>query len=301
APPASAPAGPDPEIIERLAALEAELAAVSDSHARLEGELQASRDQADSLRGRLEAVARTPAAGADLESVLADLDAVSRERNDLAAQLAALRSAAPAAPARRSRARPKPAELPGLLEDPPASVAPDPGPPAVPDPPALPTPAPEPAPAPVAEFLAPCPQRLHEVAGIGPAAESRLYAAGIGSYWQLSRMSDAALADALEVEGGPPEPFDFAAVRAEALQLARETCSEGRCWNQEPPDDLAKIEGLGPAGERRLHEAGLCTYEALARMTPAGLAGICPGPGLEEADYARWIGQAARLAAAREF
>lgn len=300
--PAATPAGPDPEIAERLAALEAELAAVSDSHARLEGELRASREETDALRGRLEAAARTPETGPDLESVLADLDAVSRERNDLAAQLAALRSAAPAAPARRSRARPKPAELPGLLEDPApaATPAPVPRPPAAPDPTHLPTPDPAAEVAPVTEFLAACPQRLHAVSGIDPAAESRLYAAGIGSYWQLSRMSDAALAEALEVEGGPQEPLDFAGMKAEAARLARETRSEGRCWNQEPPDDLGRLEGLGPAGERRLYEAGVCTYEALARMTPAALAGICPGPGLEESDYARWIGQAARLAAARE-
>ena len=217
----------------------------------------------------------------DLEG-LADLDAVSRERNDLAAQLAALRSAAPpaAAPARRSRAKPKAAELPGLLEElesatPPTETA-------------------------VKEFVAACPQHLSDVHGIGSAYETRLYAAGIGSYWQLSQTSDEALAEALELEEGQREQFDFAAVKSEALRLARETRSEGRRWNQEPPDDLEPIEGIGKAFEKRLYDAGICTYDAIARMTPAELAEVCPSPTLKESDYAQWIGQAMRLAAAKE-
>lgn len=79
------PSAPGPDA-GRIAELEAEIAAVSVSHARLEAELEA-------LRSRSEA---QPAAaggpGGNLDALLADLDAVTRERNELAAELASIRA-----------------------------------------------------------------------------------------------------------------------------------------------------------------------------------------------------------------
>lgn len=115
-----APAGPpvpDPAVKRRIESaekaasmaetarltMEAELAAVSESHARLESQLAELRPQAaraEDLAEKLGAVeselAQLRGTGSgpkgDLDSLLNDLDQVTRERNELAAELALLRS-----------------------------------------------------------------------------------------------------------------------------------------------------------------------------------------------------------------
>ncbi len=69
----------------RIAELEAELAAVSASHARLEAEL-------DSLRRQPAPTPPATGPGGALDALLSDLDAVTRERNELAAELASIRA-----------------------------------------------------------------------------------------------------------------------------------------------------------------------------------------------------------------
>lgn len=64
------------------------------------------------------------------------------------------------------------------------------------------------------------------------------------------------------------------------------------------PSDLKVITGIGPAVEKRLHEAGIVRYDQLARMTPAELAEILSGMvGVNAASIAEkgWIEQAARM------
>ena len=103
----AAPAN-DPGAARRIADLESELATVSESHARLESQLaetkaMASRaedlsEQLGTVEAELAALKLEPSPSGsppsgDLDTLLQDLDALTRERNLLAAEVAALKSA----------------------------------------------------------------------------------------------------------------------------------------------------------------------------------------------------------------
>jgi len=83
------------------------------------------------------------------------------------------------------------------------------------------------------------------------------------------------------------------------MRLAVESNSLGRAWDGSPPDDFDGLPGIGEVYERRLYEAGICTYAALAAATPERLAEICKAPPMRTPDYAAWIATAADLAGAR--
>lgn len=145
-------------------------------------------------------------------------------------------------------------------------------------------------------YTVPCPQDLSAVPGIGPVFEERLYAAGIGSYWSLAELPLDQLATILDSRS--PQ-VDLAAIQTAAMRRAVETDSLGRTWNGTPPDDFDGLPGIGEVYERRLYEAGICTYDSLAATTPERLAEICQAPPMRTPDYARWVTIAADLAAAR--
>jgi predicted flap endonuclease-1-like 5' DNA nuclease len=142
-----------------------------------------------------------------------------------------------------------------------------------------------------------CPQDLSTVPGVGPIFEERLYAAGIGSYWELAETSRDDLAAIL----GPESlvGVDLEAVKAAAVQLAAQSHSIGRTWDGTPPDDFEVLPGIGEIYERRLYEAGVCTYEALAATSPERLAEICKAPPMRTPDYAAWIALATDRSAAK--
>jgi hypothetical protein len=65
-------------------------------------------------------------------------------------------------------------------------------------------------------------------------------------------------------------------------------------------DDLTRISGIGPAIERRLHEAGIPTYAKLAALTPEEIAVLVSdlaGMSVERIAELDWPGQALELAA----
>jgi Helix-hairpin-helix domain len=66
-------------------------------------------------------------------------------------------------------------------------------------------------------------------------------------------------------------------------------------------DDLTRIRGIGPAIARRLHSAGVTTFDQLAARSPAELAAFIGVVGLSAAQVVRkdWVGQAQALAAER--
>ena len=145
--------------------------------------------------------------------------------------------------------------------------------------------------------IVPCPQDLSAVHGVGPVFEERLYAAGIGTYWSLAELPAADLAailDARDFQG-----VDLEAIKATAMRLAVESNSLGRAWDGSPPDDFDGLPGIGEVYERRLYEAGICTYAALAAATPERLAEICKAPAMRTPDYAAWIATAADLTGGR--
>jgi predicted flap endonuclease-1-like 5' DNA nuclease len=142
-----------------------------------------------------------------------------------------------------------------------------------------------------------CPQDLSAVPGIGAVFEERLYAAGIGSYWELAETSRDELVNIL----GPDSirGVDFEQIKGEAMQLAVQSHSVGRSWDGTPPDDFDVLPGIGEIYERRLYEAGICTYEALSAATAERLTAICKAPPMRTPDYAAWIATATELATAR--
>ena len=244
------------------------------------------------------------------DALLAELDQMSRERNELAAELAILRAAAPAKPAKTPGTRrprkektpaPHDADL-GLLSSPPvsdgvASAAPAASATSSSSNSSEPSDGADPV---EATTLSPCPQALSDVKGIDAVLEQRLYAGGIGSYWSLAQLSDEELARVLELGESERAAVDFDDLRHDAARLARDTQTVGRRWSGAQPDDLERLEGIGPAQERRLHEAGICTFEALAATDAETLATLCPSHAGSALDYDRWIAQARALVAARE-
>jgi len=145
-----------------------------------------------------------------------------------------------------------------------------------------------------------CPQHLSDVYGIGSVFEQRLYGAGIGTFWQLYKMPFDQLRQILNLTGLQKESVDLKVIRADALRLAKETASKGRLWNGTLPDDLEPLEGIGPVYEKRLYDAGICTYAALAQTTPEQLEAICGAGGVRKPNFKAWIKQAQKLAARKK-
>ena len=143
-----------------------------------------------------------------------------------------------------------------------------------------------------------CPQDLSRVPGIGPALEQKLYRGGIGSYWEVANLSDQDLRSVLELK--PFQAVNLAAMKEGAARLAEETNAVGRGWDGSEPDDFDVLEGLGEMYERRLYEAGICTYRALAGTSIERLIEICKAPAWNQPDYARWIERARALLEARD-
>lgn len=143
------------------------------------------------------------------------------------------------------------------------------------------------------------PQDLASVNGIGGVYEQRLYAAGIGSYWELANLSDADFAQILELTDLQRAAFDGAAIRAQAEALAAATGTVGQLWDGAAPDDFEPIKGIGKVFEQRLYDAGIRTYARLAAATPAELATICGGNMPVKPDFASWIEQARSLLSQR--
>jgi len=146
-----------------------------------------------------------------------------------------------------------------------------------------------------ATYVVSCPQDLSAVPGVGSVFEQRLYAAGIGSYWQLAELPDAELATILDA--GSFGGVDVAAIKAEAMRLAVSSNALGRAWDGTPPDDFEQLGGIGEIYERRLYEAGICTFASLAATSPERLAEICQAPAMRTPDYNTWIARAGELAA----
>jgi len=142
-----------------------------------------------------------------------------------------------------------------------------------------------------------CPQDLESIEGIGTVYENRLYKAGVGSYWEVSQLSDTQLTDTLGIM--PFQDVDLAAIRASAMALAAESGTVNQVWDGSEPDDFEPLTGLGVIYERRLYQAGYCTYEALAAATPEALEAACRPPAGRKPDFADWIATAQILAAAK--
>jgi predicted flap endonuclease-1-like 5' DNA nuclease len=132
-----------------------------------------------------------------------------------------------------------------------------------------------------------CPQDLEQIQGIGRVYEQRLYAAGIGTFWEVGMVPPDELKTILGIQEF--QDVDLAAIQADALRLAQETDAMGETWDGSEPDDFDELEGIGPVLERRLYAAGICTYEELAQTARERLVEICKAPSFNRPDYDKWI------------
>ncbi len=83
------------------------------------------------------------------------------------------------------------------------------------------------------------PQDLNEVTGIGAIFEQRLFAAGVGTYWELANLSDAEMQRILQVDDVRQLRAKPDEIRAEAYRLAQETNTVGRVWTGDTDDHIA--------------------------------------------------------------
>lgn len=139
-------------------------------------------------------------------------------------------------------------------------------------------------------------QKLADVKRVGKVFEQRLYDHGVGTFWELAHLSDDEARPILDLTDWQLMRLDMNEIRDDALRLAGETNALGAIWEDLEVDDFELIRGVGQVYEQRLHEAGIRTYDRLARSTVEQLAGICRAPRMRTPDYAAWIRQAERLA-----
>ncbi len=147
--------------------------------------------------------------------------------------------------------------------------------------------------------LSPRVQTLNDVKGIGSAYQQRLYAAGIGTYWELASVPDADLETTLEIPELQRVRIDFEVTRADAYEWAKLTDTVGLLWNGDHVDDFEQLPGIGKTFEKRLYEAGITTLEQLASCDVENLAEIIKPPPMREVDYDQWKEAARQLLAAR--
>ena len=136
-----------------------------------------------------------------------------------------------------------------------------------------------------------CPQHLSDVKGIGSVYEQRLYENGVGTFWELAKLSNDDIKRFLKITDLQLGSMNFDEIRADSMRLAAESRSKGRKWSGGAPDDFEPMEGIGHVFEKRLYDAGVCTYASLAELTPEILDEICESPRIKP-DYKNWIKQA---------
>jgi chromosome segregation ATPase len=119
-----------------------------------------------------------------------------------------------------------------------------------------------------------CPQHLSDIHGIGTVFEGRLFAHGIGTFFEVAHLTNDDLTRMLEITGDMFKSVNFDGIRMDAMKLAEETKTVGRTWSGEEPDDLEPIDGIGHVFEKRLYDAGICTYEALINTPEAKIMDI---------------------------
>lgn len=112
-----------------------------------------------------------------------------------------------------------------------------------------------------------CPQHLSDIHGIGTVFEGRLYENGIGTFFEVAQLSDDDFRRMLQITDDMVRSVDFDKIRADALKQAKDSDTMGRTWSGQDPDDFEPIDGIGHTFEKRLYDAGICTYEALVNTS----------------------------------
>jgi len=142
----------------------------------------------------------------------------------------------------------------------------------------------------VAEHVTECPQKLARIKGIGRVYEDKLYKAGVGTFWQVATLAADDLAAIFGLKDF--QAVDLGSIQQSARALAEETGTAGLMWNGHHPNDLEDLPGIGKTYEGRLYDAGVCTWEKLAALSPEELASIVKAPKWSQPDYDAWIAYA---------
>jgi predicted flap endonuclease-1-like 5' DNA nuclease len=99
--------------------------------------------------------------------------------------------------------------------------------------------------------------------------------------------------------GEEREPSESETVEVERLTLEPQPAApepEPAAEVEVEPDDLARVEGIGPKMSSVLAEAGIVTFDELAECDPGALKRILREEGLQFADPTTWPEQAALAA-----
>ncbi len=141
------------------------------------------------------------------------------------------------------------------------------------------------------------PDDLTKIQGIGEAYKHRLYAAHIYT-WQQVANSDVETLRSLTKAKPNARPDDW---KMQAQELATTFNRLDAVYEGPVPDDLSRVDGIGPAYADVLYRAGICTYEQLAAASSAELTVILPTPAIgNEFNFASWLRQATQLANAKQ-
>lgn len=95
-----------------------------------------------------------------------------------------------------------------------------------------------------------------------------------------------------EEQDGQPETTVDAPVEETPAASIAEQAPEAVIATPPEPDDLTKIEGIGPKADQVLQEAGVHTFAQLAETSPESLKAILVSAGLQLLDPGTWAEQA---------
>ncbi len=84
--------------------------------------------------------------------------------------------------------------------------------------------------------------------------------------------------------------------RRQAASQSQPPDAAAQVQREATPDDLQRIEGIGPKVSRVLNEAGITTFEALSRANPAEVQKTLNDAGLQMMNPEGWIEQASLAA-----
>jgi len=120
---------------------------------------------------------------------------------------------------------------------------------------------------------------LKRISGVGPAIEKRLNALGIFTYEQVSRFDEHLVEQvnqAIEFFPGRIARDNWVGQAAELMRLKQEDPERFSKGSDHPqdPEDLKIIEGIGPAIEGLLKDAGIRSWSDLAASGPEELRDI---------------------------
>ena len=137
----------------------------------------------------------------------------------------------------------------------------------------------------VQPYFVPGVQALNDIHGVGQAFQQRFYKAGIGTYWEVSTLSNEAIQESLQIPEIQLDRVDYNGIRSSAYQWASQTDTIGALWAVERIDDFEELPGIGAAFEKRLYMAGIFTYQQLADAGRDRLAEIIDAPEFRQPDY----------------